>query len=160
LPSFPALQDALAGGENRAYVLYAFDLLHLDGRDLRPLPLIERKAMLAQAVPAPGVLRYSEHFDEGTALFRQACAIGLEGIISKRPDAPYRSGRGRDWLKVKRSARQEFVIAAFLGLKAMPTPSTRWCWAITATATWSMPAASAPASRRRLQASYISGSTP
>lgn len=117
LPSFPALQEALSGGSNRAYVLYAFDLLHLDGRDLRSLPLTDRRAALAGIMPTPGLLRYSEHFDDGAALLQRVCAIGLEGIISKRRDAPYRSGRGRDWLKVKCSLRQEFIIVGFLPLK-------------------------------------------
>jgi bifunctional non-homologous end joining protein LigD len=119
LPSFPALQDALAKGRHGRYLVYAFDLLYLNGRDLRELPLLDRKAMLAALIPEPGILRYSEHFDDGIALFRQACAIGLEGVISKRGDAPYRSGRGRDWFKVKCLLRQEFVIAGYVPLKGL-----------------------------------------
>jgi bifunctional non-homologous end joining protein LigD len=118
LPSFSALQDALSIGGKGQYVFYAFDLLYLDGRDLRELPLIERKAALAKLIPAPDVVRYSEHFDDGAGLFRQACAIGLEGIVSKKRSAPYRSGRGKDWLKVKCSLRQEFVVAGFVPSKA------------------------------------------
>jgi bifunctional non-homologous end joining protein LigD len=118
LPSFSALQDALSIGGKGQYVFYAFDLLYLDGRDLRELPLIERKAALAKLIPAPDVVRYSEHFEDGAGLFRQACAIGLEGIISKKRSAPYRSGRGKDWLKVKCSTRQEFVAAGFVPSKA------------------------------------------
>jgi bifunctional non-homologous end joining protein LigD len=117
LPSFAALQDALATGSTGKLSFYAFDLLHLDGRDLRALPLIERKATLAAIIPAPGVLRYSDHFEDGAALLRRACALQLEGIVSKRLDCPYRSGRGKDWLKTKCSLRQEFVIAGFLPLK-------------------------------------------
>jgi bifunctional non-homologous end joining protein LigD len=118
LPSFSALQDALSIGGKGQYVFYAFDLLYLGGRDLRKLPLLERKAALAEIVGAPGVVRYSEHFDDGAGLFRQACAIGLEGIVSKKRSAPYRSGRGKDWLKIKCSMRQEFVVAGFVPSKA------------------------------------------
>jgi bifunctional non-homologous end joining protein LigD len=114
LPSFSALQDALSIGGKGQYVFYAFDLLYLDGRDLRELSLIESKAALAKLIPAPDVVRYSEHFEDGAALFQQACAIGLEGIISKKRSAPYRSSRGKDWLKVKCSLRQEFVVAGYV----------------------------------------------
>jgi bifunctional non-homologous end joining protein LigD len=89
-------------------------LLYHEGRDLRELPLIDRKAALAGLIPAPGIVRYSEHFEDGAALFRQACTIGLEGIISKKRNVPCRSGRSKDWLKVKCSLRQEFVVAGFV----------------------------------------------
>jgi bifunctional non-homologous end joining protein LigD len=95
LPSFSALQDALSIGGKGQYVFYAFDLLYCDGRDLRELPLVERKAALAELIPAPGVVRYSEHLDEGAGLLRHACAIGLEGIVSKKRSAPCHSGRAR-----------------------------------------------------------------
>jgi len=118
LPNFSALQDALATGSHGRYVFYAFDVLYLEGRDLRELPLVDRKALLAPLIPVPGVLRYSEHFEDGIGLFRHACAIGLEGIISKRRDAPYRSGRGKDWLKIKCELRQEFVVAGYVPSKS------------------------------------------
>jgi bifunctional non-homologous end joining protein LigD len=85
---------------------YAFDLLYLEGYDLRAAPLLERKRLLedlltrdaAEIVP----VLYSEHFDtNGESLFRQSCELGLEGIISKLRDAPYRSGRSEAWLKAK-----------------------------------------------------------
>ena len=118
LPSFSALQDALSLGGKGQYVFYAFDLLYLNGRDLRELPLIDRKDALAELIRTPGAVRYSEHFDDGAGLFQQAGAIGLEGIVSKKRNAPYRSGRGKDWLKVKCSLRQEFVVAGFVPSKA------------------------------------------
>jgi ATP-dependent DNA ligase len=84
-------------------MLYAFDLLELDGEDLRHLPLVDRKKHLAKLV---GKMRLgivlSEHTEEdGALVFMHACKLGLEGIVSKRLSAPYRSGPSRDWIKVK-----------------------------------------------------------
>lgn len=113
---FAALQADLSAGHSGRFVFYAFDLLHLDGYDLRPLPLEARKAALeplvAEAAPA---IRYSSHFDESGALvLRHACRLSLEGIVSKLRDAPYRAGRGKAWIKSKCSARQEFVIGGYV----------------------------------------------
>ena len=110
---FGALQNALAdGGDGIAY--YAFDLLQLDGDDLRGEPLVARKAALRsllRGARASGPLIYSDHIEgQGDNVLRQSCRLGLEGIVSKRADAPYRSGRGRDWLKSKCGHEQEFVI--------------------------------------------------
>jgi ATP-dependent DNA ligase len=102
LPDFNGLmsQDGRA-----AACLYVFDLLRLEAEDLRPRPLGERRARLAEFVAAAAdpMLRFSEHLEaaEGPALFRHACAMGLEGIVSKRADRPYRSGRSPYWLKIK-----------------------------------------------------------
>jgi bifunctional non-homologous end joining protein LigD len=84
-------------------MLYAFDLLESDGKDLRPLPLSERKARLSKLLArAPVGIVFNEHTDEdGAVVFRHACKFGLEGIVSKRITAPYRSGPSRHWLKVK-----------------------------------------------------------
>jgi bifunctional non-homologous end joining protein LigD len=84
-------------------MLYAFDLLELDGEDLRPLPLVDRKAKLAKLLArAPAGIVFNEHTEEdGATVFRHACKLGLESIVSKRLTAPYRSGPSRDWLKVK-----------------------------------------------------------
>ena len=116
--SFSLLQQALSEGDDKRMIFYAFDLMHLDGRDATALPLVERKAALESllaSTPARGTLRYSGSIDQsGPVLLAQACKLGLEGIISKRADAPYRSGRGHDWLKTKCSDRQEFVIAGFV----------------------------------------------
>jgi ATP-dependent DNA ligase len=86
-----------------AAVFYAFDLLELDGEDLRKRPLSERKAMLAKVMQrAPAGMHLSEHDDgDGEALFRAACRMGLEGIISKKLTSPYQSGKSRLWVKVK-----------------------------------------------------------
>jgi bifunctional non-homologous end joining protein LigD len=84
-------------------VLHAFDLLELNGKDLRSLPLGERKAKLARllAGSTAGIV-FNEHTDEdGQTVFEHACRFGLEGIVSKRLSAPYRSGPSRDWIKVK-----------------------------------------------------------
>jgi ATP-dependent DNA ligase len=87
--------------------LYAFDLIELDGEDLRRDPLAVRKATLASllARSAPG-LRFNEHMDEkdGPLVFAHACKLGLEGIVSKRRNSPYRSGRSLDWIKSKNPA--------------------------------------------------------
>jgi bifunctional non-homologous end joining protein LigD len=85
-------------------MLMAFDLLELDGRDLRPLPLEERRAELRRLVettPVDGVAFVDATDEDGEALFRHACRLGLEGIVSKRRDSPYRSGRSQAWLKSK-----------------------------------------------------------
>ena len=115
--SFSLLQQDLKAGRDSRMAYYVFDLLHLDGDDLRPLPLKPRKAALAQLLkdaPQTGPLHLSESIDEpGPLLVKHACRMGLEGIISKRADATYHSGRGHDWLKTKCSDRQEFVVAGF-----------------------------------------------
>ncbi|MEA2563463.1 MAG: bifunctional non-ous end joining protein LigD [Acidobacteriota bacterium] len=114
--SFQALQNALGGGRENL-VFFAFDLLHLDGYDLRPLPLLQRKEALTALLagqPKEGILRLSDHVQgAGEEFYRHACDYALEGIISKRGDQPYRSGRGKDWVKVKCLKRQEMVIVGF-----------------------------------------------
>jgi DNA ligase D-like protein (predicted ligase) len=93
---------------------YLFDLLWAGGRDLRPEPLRERKRLLRELFSWDGPLRFTEHQDaSGEAYFREACAQGWEGVIAKRADAPYRAGRGRDWLKFKCENGQEFVIGGY-----------------------------------------------
>jgi len=84
--------------------LYAFDLIEIDGDDLRRDPLAVRKATLASLLTHAGPgLRFNEHFDQedGPLVFAHACKLGLEGIVSKRRDSPYRSGRTSDWIKSK-----------------------------------------------------------
>lgn len=112
--SFQLLQN-LGTGTGGDLLYYAFDLLHLDGRDLTGTPQEDRKAALKSLIGSgTGVLRYSDHVvGNGAAFFRQACGAGVEGIISKRRSAPYRTGRSRDWLKVKCMREQEFVVAGF-----------------------------------------------
>ena len=121
--SFSGLQAALKAGEHDSFIYYVFDLLHRDGRSLAELPLIERKAELAELVghKQTGVIRYSEHFDEaGKTVLRHACEMGLEGIVSKRADAPYRSGRIDTFIKTKCANEQEFVVGGYSHSTAMP----------------------------------------
>lgn len=119
---FSALQADLAEGRTDRMVYYAFDLLHLDGRDLTGLPLVDRKRLLEGSLAtASGPLRISEHLsDKGEVVLRHACRLGLEGIISKLRDSRYQPGRGKAWVKSKCSARQEFVVAGFLPSTVSP----------------------------------------
>lgn len=113
---FSALQADLSDGRSDRFVFYAFDLMHLDGRDLTGAALVDRKAALARVLAdASPVLRFSEHFDEdGDLILRHACRLSLEGVVSKLRNGKYRPGRGRDWIKSKCSERQEFVIAGYV----------------------------------------------
>ena len=113
---FSALQADLSEGRSDRFVFYVFDLLYLDGYDLRELPLSERKRVLEPVVAGgPPLIRFSQHFiEDGGVVFRHACQLGLEGIVSKVVDAPYRSGRIKSWLKMKGSKRQEFVIGGYV----------------------------------------------
>jgi bifunctional non-homologous end joining protein LigD len=113
---FAALQAALSEGKADRFVFYAFDVLYADGYDLREVALTDRKAALRALVSrGEGPVRLSEDFDtEGEIVLENACRLSLEGIVSKRADAPYRSGRNRDWIKSKCSHRQEFVIAGYV----------------------------------------------
>jgi bifunctional non-homologous end joining protein LigD len=93
---------------------YVFDLLYADGRDTRPLPLTERKRLLAGAVDFTDPLRLTEHrARDGARFFQQACRDGWEGLVAKRADAPYTGGRNRSWLKFKCENAQEFVIGGY-----------------------------------------------
>ncbi len=119
--SFAELQAALSEGRRQTMVYYAFDLLHLDGEDLTGEPLVARKERLAALLEGadPARLRYSEHFAEpGEIMLAHACRMGLEGVISKRLDVPYHSGRRGDWIKAKCTRSQEFVIAGYVPSKA------------------------------------------
>jgi bifunctional non-homologous end joining protein LigD len=103
-PQGVAVFDALhRRGTVSEAMLYAFDLLDLDGEDLRGLPLGDRRRQLARLLGRRRLgIVLSDHTDEdGAAIFQQACKMGLEGIVSKRLSAPYRSGRSKDWIKVK-----------------------------------------------------------
>jgi bifunctional non-homologous end joining protein LigD len=88
-----------------AVILFAFDLIELNGEDLRPAPLGERKGKLEKLLARSGGIRFSEHIEgDGAVIFAQACKLGLEGIVSKRRDLPYRSGRCKAWVKIKNPA--------------------------------------------------------
>jgi bifunctional non-homologous end joining protein LigD len=121
---FSLLQQDLKAGRQGRIVLYAFDLMHLNGADLKALPLYARKAALAKLIRRGHDrqhLRFSKSLHErGPVLFKQACRMGLEGIVSKVIDARYHSGRVRNWLKAKCSDRQELVVAGFAPSSADP----------------------------------------
>lgn len=115
LTDFSALQQALSAGTD-SFTYYLFDLVHLDGRSLRDLPLRERKGRLKVLMaPAAGhKLVYSDHVEgQGCAFFAKAARIGLEGIISKDAASSYRSGRSGAWRKIKAQTTQEFVIVGY-----------------------------------------------
>jgi bifunctional non-homologous end joining protein LigD len=116
-PDFAALQAALSDGKSEPLIFFAFDLLFADGEDLRPLPLSTRKARLApllKAVKSDTHLRFVEHFTSGgEAVLQSACRMNLEGIVSKKSDAPYASGRGDSWTKSKCRAGHEVVIGGW-----------------------------------------------
>ncbi|TIR79694.1 MAG: DNA ligase D, partial [Mesorhizobium sp.] len=116
LPDYQALERELGNANSSRLIFYAFDLLHLDGRDLRQQPLVERKAALETLLKdsAP-TLTYAEHLEvSGREMFDHACRMGLEGIVSKRADAPYRSGVQTSWVKVKCIKSDTFPIVAFV----------------------------------------------
>lgn len=114
--SFTDLQNAIAAGRTGQLTFFAFDLLYCDGWDLTGTSLENRKAALAQIIPphADGILRYGDHQEgRGPEFLRQAASFGLEGIVSKRRDKPYRGGRGNGWLKIKCRNRDEFIVVGF-----------------------------------------------
>jgi bifunctional non-homologous end joining protein LigD len=101
---FDRMRAAVGRNGSRDAFLYAFDLIELDGRDLHREPWETRRATLASLLRNPSAgIQLSEHIDggDGTAVFAHACKLGLEGIVAKRRDRPYRSGRSADWIKVK-----------------------------------------------------------
>jgi bifunctional non-homologous end joining protein LigD len=121
MPSFNLLQAAISEGRDERLRYFAFDLLYCEGFDLTKATLLDRKTLLEQVVenlPANSPIRYSEHLaQDGPTMFEHASRLGLEGIVSKRADLPYRPGRGDHWIKTKSVLRQEFVIVGY-------TPST------------------------------------
>jgi bifunctional non-homologous end joining protein LigD len=115
--SFAALQAAFDESKPSPLTYFVFDLLHLNGHNLRDQPLIERKRLLAglvRTLSPDGSIRLSEHVDgDGRRTFEEACRLGAEGIVAKRGAAPYAAGRSASWIKVKCIRQQEFVIGGF-----------------------------------------------
>jgi bifunctional non-homologous end joining protein LigD len=117
--SFRKLQEALSSKNTGNLRYYVFDLPYLEGYDLRAAPLIERKRALLgllrrAGVRGDGLMVYSEHVEaRGQDFYEQACRLGLEGIVSKRIDAPYSGQRDKTWLKVKCREHQTFVVGGF-----------------------------------------------
>jgi bifunctional non-homologous end joining protein LigD len=126
--NFSLLQTDLKDGRTDRFIYYAFDLLHLDGRDFTAEPLVERKRALAGLLErrvkdavAANVIRYTGDFDAaGPVILRHACEMGLEGVVSKRRNAPYRSGRTDNFVKTKCRGEQEFVVVGYAPATAMP----------------------------------------
>jgi bifunctional non-homologous end joining protein LigD len=118
IPRFGDLQADLKSGRRDRLRYHVFDLLYLDGLDLTGATLLDRKSLLERLLgqaSAGSPLRYSEHSDEnGATMLKHACHMGLEGIVSKRRDLRYRSGRGEHWLKIKCVQAQEFVILGYV----------------------------------------------
>ena len=117
-PNFSSLQAALSDGKTEDLIFFAFDLLFADSRDYRRLPLGERKArlkeLLEQRKRKSNQIRYVEHFESGgDAVLQSACKLELEGVVSKKLDAPYRSGRTESWIKAKCRAGHEVVIGGW-----------------------------------------------
>src|SRR5882762_6314991 len=122
-PSFQRLQnrakvsralDARRAAVESPAVFYVFDLLSFEGFDLRPLPLERRKAILERIVPRVGPLKYLEHFaNDGETLYQQVVKLGLEGIVAKKADSPYRAGRSPNWLKIRADRVDDFVVVGF-----------------------------------------------
>ena len=115
--SFAALQAAFEEGKQERITYFVFDLLHLDGHNLRGLPLVRRKEILEDVLKEAGdqgAIRYSEHIRaKGGEMFREACRHGVEGVVSKLAEGKYRSGRSREWVKSKCVHEQEFVVGGF-----------------------------------------------
>jgi bifunctional non-homologous end joining protein LigD len=115
--SFADLQAAFQEGTKHALTYFAFDLLHLDGHNLRDLPLLDRKDLLQEVLSKSDLqesVRLSEHiFGDADKIFQKACGLGTEGIVSKLAAATYSSGRGGAWLKIKCYQEQELVIGGF-----------------------------------------------
>lgn len=116
ITSFEALQQAITSGRGASLVYFVFDVLFADGEDLREEPLEKRKARLVRLVPETGrgVVRRAEHVrGSGAEFLAAARTLGLEGLVAKRADQPWRPGRSMDWQKAKNAARQEMVIVGY-----------------------------------------------
>jgi bifunctional non-homologous end joining protein LigD len=119
VPDFSTLQAAISDGKTDSLIFFAFDLLFAAEEDLRPLPLAARKQRLKKLLEArpkarAKLIRYVEHFESGgDAVLQSACKLSLEGIVSKKLNAPYRSGRADDWTKTKCRAGHEIVIGGW-----------------------------------------------
>jgi bifunctional non-homologous end joining protein LigD len=123
LPDFQQLRRELGHGKSRHVRYHAFDLLYLDGYDLRQVPYLERKRLLQRLLKdAPETFVYVEDIQaDADAVFEHACKFGVEGVVAKRADTPYRSGRQESWIKLKCKKSETYPIIAFvekLGAKA------------------------------------------
>ena len=139
ITDFNALRSAIYTAPHRL-VFFAFDLLHLDGQDLRGQPLMERRALLRKLIKPDtrSPIQFSDHVEgDGARFFKAAAELGLEGIVSKRAASRYRSGRSRSWLKTKNMVESEFVL---LGTDQTQTACPGRCWHRTGMVGLSLPA--------------------
>ena len=124
VPDFGALQNAFDAARAKSIAYFVFDAPYLGGFDLRQVPLEDRRRLLqaALATQPSAIVRFSETFDApAESIVASACHLGLEGVIAKRRDSTYRSARSSDWIKLKCSHRQEFVIGGWTDPKASRT---------------------------------------
>jgi len=162
-PDFQALRRELGGHKSSRVRYHAFDLLYLDGYDLRDVGYVERKRLLEEVLKrAPHTFVYVEYLKaDGARVFEEACKLGLEGVVAKRGDAPYRSGRQESWIKLKCSKSETFPIVAFVeklgGLTRAKSPPSMS--AGMKTPSCSTRAKSGPATPKRQRAKSASGST-
>jgi len=122
-PSFSRLQkrgrilnkdDALRASVELPALFHAFDLLAVEGHDLRPLPLLERKELLRDVLPSVGPIRYVDHIaEQGELMYEHVERMRLEGIVGKKADAPYRGGRSKSWMKVRTVRMDDFVVVGW-----------------------------------------------
>src|SRR6185436_5628150 len=113
-PDFDALKDYQSSPAGKNLVYYVFDLLYLNGYNLINVSLTDRKELLKQLVPDNGIIKYSEHFEDGIALYKQTQEIGLEGIVAKNRNSIYQPGiRSKEWLKLPTAIHREFVIGGW-----------------------------------------------
>jgi bifunctional non-homologous end joining protein LigD len=144
---FSVLQNELKG-QSTKIVMVAFDLLYLNGYDLRKLPLVERKALLKKLIDKTAI-QFSESFDlDGREMLKHACKTGLEGVVSKVRDSAYPYGRSNDWVKVTCAQSETLTTRA---LRSTATNGTACISADAKAPTWSMPARSITGSIRRAQ---------
>ena len=124
LASFSALQSDLKSGRRDRMAFFAFDILYCEGRDLRAVRLDQRREVLReiiQSLPEASIVKFSDHVEgDGGKVLTHACRLGLEGIVSKRIDLPYVSGRGEHWIKTKCVLGQEFVVIGYVPSSALP----------------------------------------
>ncbi len=139
ISDFDALRSAIHKAPHRI-VFFAFDLLHLNGQDLRGCPLLERRALLRKLIKPDtrSPIQFSDHLEgDGAKFFKAAAELGLEGIVSKRAASRYRSGPSRSWLKTKNMVESEFIL---LGTERDQTACPGRCWHQIGMAGLSLPA--------------------
>jgi bifunctional non-homologous end joining protein LigD len=111
---FSRASDVARAAVEQPASLFLFDLLAAEGFDARPLPLLERKQLLRTVVPEVGALRFLEHFaTHGERVYDQVTKMGLEGVVAKKADAPYRGGRSPNWVKIRAERTDDFVVVGF-----------------------------------------------